>query len=215
MKSNLFRCGLAFAGMLCAQGSAFAELAWEKTALTLEVEPGQEKVAVIFRFTNRGAVPVRILDVHTNCGCTAAKPAKAVYAPGESGELPASMTLNDSSRSVSIQVKTDESSKSDYALSLSVSLLEPALMTPRLLFWKVGEAPTAKRVTLKLRPNVSIVDAAIQGGAFTATLERIETDQVVVWVTPKTTSEKSQATLLLSGRKADRPVELKGFLRVL
>jgi len=190
-------------------------LAWERTTISTEVVPGQKEATGVFKFTNGGAVPVRINDVHANCGCTAAKPAKVVFAPGESGELPTTMTLSGTSRSVSVQVKTDEPTKSNYTLTFQVTLAEAVQMTPRLLFWKMNEPPVAKRMTLKLRPGVSIVRAVVLGGAFTANLEPAENGEAVVWVTPGETGMKSQATLKLSGQQGDRPVELEGFLRVL
>ncbi len=47
-----------------------------------------EKVSTVFNFKNTGDAPLEIKDVKTSCGCTSAKPKKAVYQPGESGEIP-------------------------------------------------------------------------------------------------------------------------------
>jgi len=47
-----------------------------------------DKVSVEFAFTNKGEGDLEIKNVATSCGCTTAKPEKAVYKPGETGVIP-------------------------------------------------------------------------------------------------------------------------------
>lgn len=46
-----------------------------------------KKARVSFSFRNAGDQPLKILSIHTTCGCTAAAPAKPELAPGEKGEI--------------------------------------------------------------------------------------------------------------------------------
>jgi len=196
-------------------GQLHAELVWEHTTIAVAAQPGQKEATAVFKFTNRGAVPIEITDVHANCGCTAAKPAKTRFEPGEAGELPATMTLSGASKVVSVQVKTDQATSS-YALSFQVNVFQPAQMMPRLVFWKLGEDPSAKPLTVKLQPGVKLLAAEVQGGKFSTRVETMPNDEATVWVTPVGTGAKAQSTITLTTQLDGQPVfELKGFLRVL
>ena len=88
-------------------------------------------------------------------------------------------------------------------------------MTPRLLFWKIGGPATAKRAVLKTANGVTIVGADVEGGAFSAKLERGSGEEHVLWVTPKTTTGSTSTTLVISAKHGDRPLpHTSAFLRV-
>ena len=51
-----------------------------------EIDPGSKNKCE-FKFTNTGRGVLKILEVKSTCGCTAATPDKTEYAPGESGTI--------------------------------------------------------------------------------------------------------------------------------
>ena len=55
-----------------------------------------DKVTNVFILTNNGGDLLKILNVQTSCGCTAAKPEKDELAPGESTNL--KVTFNSAGR---------------------------------------------------------------------------------------------------------------------
>ena len=194
-----------------------AELVWEQASLTMESSAGQANPQGTFKFTNRGAKPVKILNVRPSCGCTAAKPERDVVAPGESSHLSAEISTANRIGlvSVSIVVETDDAVQPTYSLTLNVNITEAVQMTPRLLFWKIGGPATAKRAVLKTANGVTIVGADVEGGAFSAKLERGSGEEHVLWVTPKTTTGSTSTTLVISAKHGDRPLpHTSAFLRV-
>lgn len=206
----------ALAILFATTGTLRAELAWEKPRIAIEAIPGQTEAVAIFKFTNRGAKPVRIVGVDANCGCTVAKPAKSIFAAGESGELPASMTLAGADRTVAIQVKTDEQGETTYGLTFHVSQIHAPQLSPRLVFWNVGEKPMAKKAVIKVQAGLKVLGAEVVGGGFSAKVELAKNGEVIVWITPNRTDAKAQAALTVTAQLGDRPpADIKGFLRVL
>ena len=79
------------AGLLVANAGAQATapgLLWEQTTLSIETDGSAQTSNLTYRFRNTGDRPVTIFSTSASCGCTIPAPAKSVYAPGESGELP-------------------------------------------------------------------------------------------------------------------------------
>jgi hypothetical protein len=211
-----FRAG-AITSAVAFAAETRAELVWEQASLTMESLAGQANTQGIFKFTNRGAEPVKILNVRATCGCTAAKPDREVIGPGDSSQLTAEISTANRIGlvSVSIFVETDDIVQPTYSLTLNVIITEAVQMTPRLLFWKIGEPATAKRVVLKAAKGVTIVSADVEGGAFSAKLAKGSGDEHVLWVTPRATTGSTSTMLVITARQGDRPLpHASAFLRV-
>jgi len=105
-------------------------------------------MSVAFPFRNAGDRPVRILSLDPSCGCMSAASDKAVYGPGESGTVRIELALAGYSGRVrrSVSVATDDGSGRFAELTLTVEIPELIVITPRFLFWRVGDAPEAKVV---------------------------------------------------------------------
>ena len=121
-------------------------LAWETTEATRRPGPLEESVTTTFQFRNTGDKSVEILDVKSNCGCTTARSDKTVYAPGESGEVTA--TLNIGSRQglqvTAITVSTNDGEK---PMTLIVKTLIPEVLRirPTVVVWP-KDAPLDPKV---------------------------------------------------------------------
>ena len=216
MKRHLWS---AFLSLVVLGASALqAELVWESTAITVNGRAGDASATGIFRFINHGPRAVRIISVNPSCGCTVAKPAQELVEPNGSGELPAKVALShgETSRSVSIKVSTDEGPDVHYDLSVSVHLAEAVQMVPRLLYWKVGEPPIAKRITLQVRDGVEVTGVEVQGSGFSAQLSSPSDTEPVVWVTPTDTQRKVTARLRPVLRQSGHEISASpAFLRVM
>jgi hypothetical protein len=127
-----------------------AALEWKTTNLELTAQPGQQAMSVTFPFRNAGDRPVRILSLDPSCSCMSAAPDKEICAPGESGEIRVELAVAGYSGRVrrSIAVVTDDANGRFAELTLTVDIPELVVITPRFLFWKVGDAPEAKSAEL-------------------------------------------------------------------
>jgi hypothetical protein len=138
--------------LLAGIANCRAALEWKTIDLQQTAEPGQESMTLEFPFRNAGDKPVRILALDPSCSCMSAEPDKAVYAPGQSGEIRVDVSLVGYSGHVrrSIAVTTDDA-KSKYAdLTLTVEIPEVVTITPRFLFWRVGDRAEDKSADVVL-----------------------------------------------------------------
>jgi len=125
-----------------------AALEWTTTSQQLTATPGQQAMTVVFSFRNAGTQPVRILAVDPSCGCMSAVPDKADCPPGATGEIRIDLRLTGYSGRVrrSVAVTTDAADGKFAELTLTVDIPDLAAITPRFLFWRVGDQPSEKVV---------------------------------------------------------------------
>jgi hypothetical protein len=136
---------LHLSGLVCPAG-----LEWKTTDIALKTEIGQEQAVAVFPFRNAGDKPVRIIALDPSCSCMAAEPGKELYAPGESGEIRVAMALTGYVGHLrrSVAVETDDPDHKFTDLTLTVDIPEPVAITPRFLFWRVGDQPEEKSLEI-------------------------------------------------------------------
>lgn len=71
--------------------AAFIQLQWPKLQVEQSVTVGDASAAGTYAFTNVGEQSITITQVRTSCGCTTATLDKTTYAPGESGQIVATV----------------------------------------------------------------------------------------------------------------------------
>ena len=149
--------------LLLASSSAGQALQWQETTLVRSAVAKNEKIEATYSFTNNTTNTVRILSVTTSCGCTAGKPQKQEYAPGEKGSLLVSHDPEGrtGTRSYRITVNTDESGRNADELSLQVSVARQIEAGVRVAVWEAGEPRSAKTIPFKVDPSspVSVLGA--------------------------------------------------------
>jgi len=131
---------------------AQAELKFEAPVQERTVSVAEDKVSIAYAFTNTGPTKVKIEKVETTCGCLHADADKMFYDVGESGVIEATFSVNGKAGLHSRVVEVQTSLASQRIIPLTVKIDAKPLMTitPQILSWKVGEAPTPKRFTLKV-----------------------------------------------------------------
>ncbi len=135
-----------------------AGLNWEVRERQVSTTAGGEDVSVKFPFVNSSSAPVSITHVDTGCVCTAAKPSKTTYAPGEHGELAVEFTLGGrvGRQERLLTVTTSEAGAQPQELHLVVDIAELITVRPRLVFWAVGDPAAEKTATISLaRPALT------------------------------------------------------------
>ena len=149
--------------LLLASSSAGQALQWQETTLVRSAVAKNEKIEATYSFTNNTTNTVRILSVTTSCGCTAGKPQKQEYAPGEKGSLLVSHDPEGrtGTRSYRITVNTDESGRNADELTLQVSVARQIEAGVRVAVWEAGEPRSAKTIPFKVDSSspVSVLGA--------------------------------------------------------
>lgn len=128
-----------------------AELAWSTRTLERTARLGEDDVAFSFAFTNPTDQPVTIEEVETSCGCTAATLARKTYGPGEQGTLEVTLDTRGLSGPVekTLSVRTKGNPRTTQ-LTLRVNVPTWLELSPRLLWWRVGDPLSAKEAVISL-----------------------------------------------------------------
>lgn len=126
----------------------------------------------MFRFTNSGDAPLRILEARGSCGCTVPQVPDRVFQPGESGELrvifdPANRAGDQKKR---IDIKTDSESVPNDVLFIEAKVMPLTRLSPvsGAQFGQL-EKGASKTVRLKLSglgENFAVSAASVQETEF-------------------------------------------------
>src|SRR5258708_10241299 len=119
----------------------FGALSWDSQKIQLTAKTGEKQASGVFHFTNAGSATITITSVVPSCGCTTAELARRTYAPGETGEIKATITMGDMMgvQEKTITVTTDEAAGKPVPLILRVTIPELFTCTPQTLLWRIGD----------------------------------------------------------------------------
>lgn len=133
-------------------------LEWEKTMLSIETDGSAQPANLTYRFRNAADRPVTILSTSASCGCTIPTPAKTVYAPGESGELPVAHKPKPGAgvHTYRINVQTDEGGGRQHILTLQVTNNPRLTIQPRVINWAKDEARSPKNIDIRIRKGEAL-----------------------------------------------------------
>ena len=195
-------CFILLLAMVAASAQA---LTWESSVHEVTVDGNQESVTTTFRFRNAGGKPVRIISLRPSCDCLSAntKPPNEVIAQGESGELRVEFALGGRAgrQEKTITVTTDDAPNAPTVLRLIVDIPEPVAISPKFIFWRVGEpaAEQAIEITLADPEKAKLGEVLCPEAAFTARLEPGSSpNKFRVLIRPAGTAKPVQAPIRLS-----------------
>src|SRR3954470_23985422 len=105
---------------LAIASSAQAALSWDKTELELKPAIGAATAVGVFKYENKGDKPIHFNAVRPSCGCTTAALAKNDVAPGEKGEITATLNIGERTglQTKTITVETDDPTTPSTVLTL-------------------------------------------------------------------------------------------------
>ena len=180
----------------CSAQLAYSELEKNVTAPS-------DDVTVQWRceVTNIGTRNVKILDIHTDCGCTLGKGSADSFAPGEKGQINIQMYISrdypGSEARHLILVKTDDGRVQE--LKFNATIERPINVSPRILLWKRGEkTPKVVRLTMneKVTGSHPTGVSGDEKGLFTETITRSDSGgEYLLTITPR--SAVDEATLVI------------------
>lgn len=148
-----------------------------------------QKVTAQFKFKNEGDGILQIKDVKTSCGCTAAKPDKRVYHPGEEGEV--SVTFNPARFqgpiTKTVTILSNDPEQPDYRCKIKADIIVDIIVKPRVLFiqnLKRGETRTEKITIYTERlPKLEISDLKCDKNFIKYKMERVDDKKVNFLIT--------------------------------
>jgi hypothetical protein len=206
MKTPFFVITLSI--FLCA--TARADLKWELTTIELHPKIGEKQAIAHFKYENAGKTPVHFKSVHASCGCTAAQSQKEQVGPGEKGEITATFNIGDRTglQVKTVNVETDEAPSKMTVLTLKAVLPETLTINPTFVYWKGGDDPAPKTITVKAGKDFPAKNVKVTASnpEFSASVEPGGNDgEWKIKVQPKQTTRPLAGVLTIQPEVPDQP----------
>jgi len=204
---NLPTKALLGALFLCISTGAHAQLAWEKTELEINPAPGADSAVATFKYENKGTTPINIKAVRTSCGCTTAALKKNDVAPGEKGEIVATLKTGDrvGQQVKTVTVETDDLKSPQTILTLKANIVQLLELQPVFVSWTANEDPKPKTIVAKAGKGVTIKSLEVTSSTpeFTTKVEPGSTaGEFKIIVQPKETGHQATANLTIKPDKS-------------
>jgi hypothetical protein len=192
---------IAFALSIIISLSAHAELKWDKTEIELRPTPADKQAIGHFKYQNPGKTPVHFKSVHASCGCTTAQTQKDEVPPGGTGEITATFNIGDrtGTQVKTVTVETDEAANSKTVLTLKTIIPQQLEITPNFVFWKQGDKPDAKTITVKAAKEFTVKHIKVTSSSpdFQTKVEEKGNGEFQIDVQPQETKNVSASTLTI------------------
>ncbi len=142
---------------------ANAQLKWEQMETELHPTFSDTVAVAHFKYENAGKTPIHFNAVRTSCGCTAAKPAKDDVAPGEKGEITATLQIGDRTgvQQKTVTVETNDPQSPSTILKLKAVI--PALLEvqPAYVYWDGVEPLTPKTISIHVPKESPVTKVSV------------------------------------------------------
>lgn len=215
MRGAVFSAAVAW---LAFAGGLQAELRFESERIVLSPPAGTDNVAADFSFENTGDAPVRITEVRSSCGCTAAALDRDVIPPGEAGRIRANFHVGSRQgrNHVAIHVSTDEGRASPYQLNLEVNIKVAVQVLPRFVYWRIGGQPQEKSLRVSFEEGYHFVGVESESPEFVVNVVSTDERSAELSVLPRDLWAKRNSTIRLKfTRPEGDPIEIPVLLRIL
>jgi hypothetical protein len=194
---------LAFALSIILCVSARADLKWDQTTIELRPTPADKQAVGHFKYQNTGKTPVRFKSVHASCGCTTAQTQKDEVPPGQTGEITATFNIGDrtGTQVKTVTVETDDPNPTNSKMILTLRTIIPQQLeiTPTFVFWKQGEKPEPKVITVKAGKEFTVKHLKVTSSSpdFQTKIEEKGNGEFKVDVQPQDTNKIAASTLTI------------------
>ena len=192
---------LAFTLSIIVCFGARAELKWDKTEVELHPTPADKQAVGHFTYQNTGKEPVHFKSVHASCGCTTAQTQKDQVPPGEKGEITATFNIGDrtGTQVKTVTVETDDPATPKTVLTLRTIIPQQLEITPTFVFWKQGEKPDPKVITVKVGKEFTVKHIKVTSSSpdYQTKVEEAGKGEFKIDVQPKETNNLVASTLTI------------------
>jgi Protein of unknown function (DUF1573) len=161
---------LTILGALWVATSAHASLKWESTEQVLHPTINDTTAVAHYQFENVGKTPVHIDSVKTSCGCTVASLKSNDIAPGEKGEIVATLNIGDrvGMQTKAITVTTNDPAQPRVSLVLKADVPTLLEVRPLFIFWNTTEPLNPKEINV-----IAPADSPVTGITATSSVPAI------------------------------------------
>ena len=192
---------LAFILSIIVCFGARAELKWDKTEVELHPTPADKQAVGHFTYQNTGKEPIHFKSVHASCGCTTAQTQKDQVPPGDKGEITATFTIGDrtGTQVKTVTVETDDPANPKTVLTLRTIIPQQLEITPTFVFWKQGEKPDPKTITVKVGKEFTVNHIKVTSSSpdFQTKVEETGKGEFKIDIQPKETNSLLASTLTI------------------
>jgi Protein of unknown function (DUF1573) len=192
---------LAFTLSITVCFGARAELKFDKTEIELHPKPDEKQAVGHFTYQNTGKQPVHLKSVKASCGCTTAQTQKDEVPPGEKGEITATFNIGDrtGTQVKTVTVETDDAAKPSTVLTLRTIIPQLLEVTPTFVFWKQGEKPDPKAITVKVGKEFTVNHIKVTSSSpdYQTKVEETGKGEFKIDVQPKETNNITASTLTI------------------
>src|SRR5213592_847721 len=192
---------LAFTLSIAVCFGAHAELKFDKTEIELHPAPVDKQAVGHFTYQNTGKTPVKFKSAKASCGCTAAQTQKDEVPPGEKGEVTATFNIGDrtGTQVKTVTVETDDPTKPSQVLTLRTIIPQQLEISPTFVFWKQGEKPEPKTITVKVGKEFTVKHIKVTSSTpdFQAKVEEKGNGEFKIDVQPQETKNLIASTLTI------------------
>ena len=174
---------LAFTLSIAVCVGARAELKFDKTEIELHPKPDEKQAIGHFTYENTGKQAVHLKSVKASCGCTTTQSQKEEVPPGDKGEITATFNIGDrtGTQVKTVTVETDDPTK------------------PSFVFWKQGEKPDPKAITVKVGKEFTVSHIKVTSSSpdYQTKVEETGKGEFKIDVQPKETNSITASTLTI------------------
>jgi hypothetical protein len=159
LTKNLLMLLMAF----CLTSPAYAELKFEQTEVELHPSVTDANAVAHFKYENAGTNKIHINSVQTSCGCTVASLKSNDVAPGEKGEIVATLNIGNrvGKQHKTVTVMTDDPAHPQTVLTLNAEIPTLLEVQPMFVFWKQDEPLKPKVITVKAGKDSPVTKVAV------------------------------------------------------
>ena len=207
---------LAIIGLIATRLLSATSLSWDRTEVSLEIEPDQEEIRASFKVTNQGDERIRIARIKTSCGCTGSIIDRKILQPGDTTEIIATFNKGKRQGLNRNQLDVYIDSQPDPVATLRMNVRIPTLVhaMPQIVYWTSNVSKTERTITVTLderyvdsirkieydRNKLNVVEEKDPGGIAA----------VILRITPKSYDELYRGTITIEARgKGGRKAEAK------
>jgi len=192
---------LAFILSITVCFGARADLKFDKSEIELHPTPADKQAVGHFTYQNTGKTPVKFKSVKASCGCTAAQTQKDEVKPGEKGEVTATFNIGDrnGTQVKTVTVETDDATNPRTVLTLRTIIPQLLEVSPTFVFWKQGEKPDPKAITVKVGKEFTVNHIKVTSSTqdFQTKVEEAGKGEFEIDVQPKDTNSNLGTTLTI------------------
>ena len=179
-----------------------AQLKWEQTELELHPSFSDQTAVAHFKYENTGSKPVHIASVKPSCHCTVATLKSNDVAPGEKGEITATLDIGNrtGAQHKVVTVTTDDAAKPTL---LTLNAVIPSLLEvqPTFIFWNQTEPLSPKIITVKAPKDSPVTKLTVTSSNPEITAKLDKGDEPKEWkisVLPKDRARVQDAALTIT-----------------